>query len=214
MLKLTVNDVEVEVEDGSTVLHACEEAGVEIPRFCYHDRLSIAGNCRMCLVDMERAPKPIASCAMPAGDGMVIRTDTDRVRKAREGVMEFLLINHPLDCPICDQGGECDLQDQAMGYGLDGSRFSENKRAVDNKNMGPLISTVMTRCIHCTRCVRFATEVAGVPELGAIGRGETMEITTYLEKTLASELSANVIDLCPVGALTSRPYAFTARPGN
>ena len=212
MLKLTVNDVEVEVEDGSTVLHACEEAGVEIPRFCYHDRLSIAGNCRMCLVDMERAPKPIASCAMPAGDGMVIRTDTDRVRKAREGVMEFLLINHPLDCPICDQGGECDLQDQAMGYGLDGSRFSENKRAVENKYMGPLISTVMTRCIHCTRCVRFATEVAGVPELGAIGRGETMEITTYLEKTLASELSANVIDLCPVGALTSRPYAFTARP--
>jgi NADH-quinone oxidoreductase subunit G len=212
MPKLTVNDVEVDVEDGSTVLHACEAAGVEIPRFCYHDRLSIAGNCRMCLVDMERAPKPIASCAMPAGDGMVIRTDTDRVKKAREGVMEFLLINHPLDCPICDQGGECDLQDQAMGYGLDGSRFSENKRAVDNKHMGPLISTVMTRCIHCTRCVRFATEVAGVPELGAIGRGETMEITTYLEKSLASELSANVIDLCPVGALTSRPYAFTARP--
>ena len=212
MPKLTVNDIEVDVEDGSTVLHACEAAGVEIPRFCYHDRLSIAGNCRMCLVDMERAPKPIASCAMPAGDGMVISTDTDRVKKAREGVMEFLLINHPLDCPICDQGGECDLQDQAMGYGLDGSRFSENKRAVDNKHMGPLISTVMTRCIHCTRCVRFATEVAGVPELGAIGRGETMEITTYLEKTLASELSANVIDLCPVGALTSRPYAFTARP--
>ena len=212
MPKLTVNDIEVDVEDGSTVLHACEAAGVEIPRFCYHDRLSIAGNCRMCLVDMERAPKPIASCAMPAGDGMVIRTDTDRVKKAREGVMEFLLINHPLDCPICDQGGECDLQDQAMGYGLDGSRFSENKRAVDNKHMGPLISTVMTRCIHCTRCVRFATEVAGVPKLGAIGRGETMEITTYLEKTLASELSANVIDLCPVGALTSRPYAFTARP--
>ena len=212
MPKLTVNDIEVDVEDGSTVLHACEAAGVEIPRFCYHDRLSIAGNCRMCLVDMERAPKPVASCAMPAGDGMVIRTDTDRVKKAREGVMEFLLINHPLDCPICDQGGECDLQDQAMGYGLDGSRFSENKRAVDNKHMGPLISTVMTRCIHCTRCVRFATEVAGVPELGAIGRGETMEITTYLEKSLASELSANVIDLCPVGALTSRPYAFTARP--
>ena len=212
MPKLTVNDIEVDVEEGSTVLHACEAAGLEIPRFCYHDRLSIAGNCRMCLVDMERAPKPVASCAMPAGDGMVIRTDTNRVKKAREGVMEFLLINHPLDCPICDQGGECDLQDQAMGYGLDGSRFSENKRAVDNKHMGPLISTVMTRCIHCTRCVRFATEVAGVPELGAIGRGETMEITTYLEKTLASELSANVIDLCPVGALTSRPYAFTARP--
>ena len=212
MPKLTVNDVEVEVEDGSTVLHACEAAGVEVPRFCYHDRLSIAGNCRMCLVDMERAPKPVASCAMPAGDGMVIRTDTDRVKKAREGVMEFLLINHPLDCPICDQGGECDLQDQAMGYGHDGSRFEENKRAVENKHMGPLISTVMTRCIHCTRCVRFATEVAGVPELGAIGRGENVEITTYLEKNLASELSANVIDLCPVGALTSRPYAFTARP--
>ncbi|MGC6454281.1 MAG: NADH-quinone oxidoreductase subunit NuoG [Candidatus Puniceispirillaceae bacterium] len=212
MPKLTVNGVEVEVEDGSTVLHACEEAGVEIPRFCYHDRLSIAGNCRMCLVDMERAPKPVASCAMPAGEGMVIRTDTDRVKKAREGVMEFLLINHPLDCPICDQGGECDLQDQAMGYGFDSSRYEENKRAVEDKHMGPLISTTMTRCIHCTRCVRFATEVAGVPELGAIGRGENMEITTYLEKTLASELSANVIDLCPVGALTSKPYAFAARP--
>jgi len=163
-------------------------------------------------VDMERAPKPIASCAMPAGEGMVIRTDTDRVKKARQGVMEFLLINHPLDCPICDQGGECDLQDQAMGYGLDGSRYAENKRAVEDKNMGPLISTTMTRCIHCTRCVRFATEVAGVPDLGAIGRGEAVEITTYLEKNLASELSANVIDLCPVGALTSKPYAFTARP--
>ena len=198
MPKLTVNGIEVEVEDGSTVLHACEEAGVEVPRFCYHDRLSIAGNCRMCLVDMERAPKPVASCAMPAGEGMVIRTDTDRVKKAREGVMEFLLINHPLDCPICDQGGECDLQDQAMGYGFDSSRYEENKRAVEDKHMGPLISTTMTRCIHCTRCVRFATEVAGVPELGAIGRGENMEITTYLEKTLASELSANVIDLCPV----------------
>ena len=212
MPKLTVNGIEVEVEDGATVLHACEEAGVEIPRFCYHDRLSIAGNCRMCLVDMERAPKPVASCAMPAGEGMVVRTDTDRVEKARKGVMEFLLINHPLDCPICDQGGECDLQDQAMGYGFDSSRYEENKRAVEDKHMGPLISTTMTRCIHCTRCVRFATEVAGVPELGAIGRGESMEITTYLEKTLASELSANVIDLCPVGALTSKPYAFTARP--
>ena len=211
MPKLTVNNIEVDVEDGSTVLHACEAAGVEIPRFCYHDRLSIAGNCRMCLVDVEKAPKPVASCAMPASDGMVISTETDRVKKARAGVMEFLLINHPLDCPICDQGGECDLQDQAMAYGLDGSRFFENKRAVNNKHMGPLISTVMTRCIHCTRCVRFATEVAGVPELGAIGRGESMEITTYLEKSLASELSANVVDLCPVGALTSRPYAFTSR---
>ena len=212
MPKLTVNGIEVEVEDGASVLQACEEAGYEIPRFCYHERLSIAGNCRMCLVDMERAPKPVASCAMPAADGMVIDTQSERVKKAREGVMEFLLVNHPLDCPICDQGGECDLQDQAMGYGEDSSRYVENKRAVDEKHMGPLIKTVMTRCIHCTRCVRFATEVAGVPELGAIGRGENMEITTYLEKTLASELSANVIDLCPVGALTSRPYAFVARP--
>ncbi|MGC6516568.1 MAG: NADH-quinone oxidoreductase subunit NuoG [Candidatus Puniceispirillaceae bacterium] len=212
MPKLTVNGIEVEVDNGASVLQACEEAGFEIPRFCYHERLSIAGNCRMCLVDMERAPKPVASCAMPAADGMVIDTQSERVKKAREGVMEFLLVNHPLDCPICDQGGECDLQDQAMGYGEDRSRYVENKRAVDEKHMGPLIKTVMTRCIHCTRCVRFATEVAGVPELGAIGRGETMEITTYLEKTLASELSANVIDLCPVGALTSRPYAFVARP--
>ena len=212
MPKLTVDGIEVEVEDGATVLQACEEAGAEIPRFCYHERLSIAGNCRMCLVDMERAPKPVASCAMPAGDGMVISTKSERVKKAREGVMEFLLVNHPLDCPICDQGGECDLQDQAMGYGHDASRYSENKRAVSEKHMGPLIKTVMTRCIHCTRCVRFSTEVAGVADLGAIGRGEGVEITTYLEKTLASELSANVIDLCPVGALTSRPYAFVARP--
>ena len=212
MPKLTVNGVEVEVDDGANVLQACEEAGFEIPRFCYHERLSIAGNCRMCLVDMERAPKPIASCAMPAADGMVISTESDRVKQAREGVMEFLLVNHPLDCPICDQGGECDLQDQAMGFGGDSSRYTENKRAVEEKHMGPLIKTVMTRCIHCTRCVRFATEVAGVPELGAIGRGENVEITTYLEQTLASELSANVIDLCPVGALTSRPYAFVSRP--
>ena len=212
MPKLTVDGIEVEVEDGATVLQACEEAGAEIPRFCYHERLSIAGNCRMCLVDMERAPKPIASCAMPAGEGMVIDTKSERVKKAREGVMEFLLVNHPLDCPICDQGGECDLQDQAMGYGHDASRYTENKRAVSEKHMGPLIKTVMTRCIHCTRCVRFSTEVAGAPDLGAIGRGENVEITTYLEQTLASELSANVIDLCPVGALTSRPYAFVARP--
>ena len=212
MPKLTVNSIEVEVEQGASVLQACEEAGFEIPRFCYHERLSIAGNCRMCLVDMERAPKPIASCAMPAADGMVISTQTDRVKKAREGVMEFLLVNHPLDCPICDQGGECDLQDQAMGYGHDGSRYKEAKRAVEEKQMGPLIKTIMTRCIHCTRCVRFATEVAGVPDLGAIGRGEQVEITTYLEKTIASELSANVIDLCPVGALTSKPYAFISRP--
>jgi len=182
MPKLTVNGVEVEVEAGATVLQACEEAGVEIPRFCYHERLSIAGNCRMCLVDMERAPKPIASCAMPAGDGMVISTETDRVKKAREGVMEFLLVNHPLDCPICDQGGECDLQDQAMGYGFDESRYQENKRAVSEKQMGPLIKTVMTRCIHCTRCVRFSTEVAGIPELGAIGRVSLLKLQHILKK--------------------------------
>ena len=212
MVKLTVDGVEVEVEEGSTVLQACELAGKEIPRFCYHERLSIAGNCRMCLVEMERSPKPIASCAMPAGDGMVIRTESALVRKAREGVMEFMLINHPLDCPICDQGGECDLQDQALGYGGDRSRYSEAKRAVENKHMGPLISTIMTRCIHCTRCVRFSTEVAGVSDMGAVGRGESMEIVTYLEKALGSELSGNVVDLCPVGALTSRPYAFAARP--
>ena len=212
MVKLTVDGVEVEVEDGSSVLQACEAAGKEVPRFCYHERLSIAGNCRMCLVEMERAPKPVASCAMPAGEGMVIKTDTPMVKKAREGVMEFMLINHPLDCPICDQGGECDLQDQAMGYGGDRSRYQETKRAVKNKHMGPLISTIMTRCIHCTRCVRFSTEVAGVNDMGAIGRGESMEITTYLEKALASELSGNVVDLCPVGALTNRPYAFNARP--
>ncbi len=211
MPKLTIDGQEIEVEQGATVLQACEEAGAEIPRFCYHERLSIAGNCRMCLVEMERSPKPIASCAMPAGDGMVIHTNTPEVKKAREGVMEFLLINHPLDCPICDQGGECDLQDQSMAYGTGGSRYEENKRAVKEKHMGPLIKTEMTRCIHCTRCIRFATEVAGVEELGAIGRGEHMEITTYLEKSMTSELSGNVIDLCPVGALTSKPYAFTAR---
>ncbi len=211
MAKLTIDGTEIETPDGITVLQACEMAGVEIPRFCYHERLSVAGNCRMCLVEMERSPKPIASCAMPAGDGMVIRTDTETVRKARRGVMEFLLINHPLDCPICDQGGECDLQDQAMAYGFDRSRFAENKRAVRDKDMGPLIKTVMTRCIHCTRCVRFAAEVAGVDDLGMLYRGEKAEITTYLEGALATELSGNVIDLCPVGALTSKPYAFVAR---
>ena len=212
MLKLKVNDIDVEVEEGLTVLQACEQAGVEIPRFCYHEKLSIAGNCRMCLVEMEKSPKPVASCAMPAADGMVIRTNTEKVEKSRKGVMEFLLANHPLDCPVCDQGGECDLQDQSMFYGIDKSRFKENKRYVPEKYMGPLIKTQMTRCIHCTRCVRFATEVAGVPELGAIGRGEDMQITTYLEKAMESELSANVIDLCPVGALTSKPYVFEARP--
>ncbi len=212
MLKLKVNDIDVEVEEGTTVLQACEQAGAEIPRFCYHEKLSIAGNCRMCLVEMEKSPKPIASCAMPAAEGMVLKTNTEKVKKARKGVMEFLLANHPLDCPVCDQGGECDLQDQSMYYGIDKSRFKENKRYVPEKYMGPLIKTQMTRCIHCTRCIRFATEVAGVPELGAIGRGENMQITTYLEKAMESELSANVIDLCPVGALTSKPYVFEARP--
>ncbi len=211
-IKVTVDGVDVEVEPGTTILQACEEAGAEIPRFCYHERLSVAGNCRMCLVEVERAPKPVASCAAPVAPDMVVFTQTDSVKAAREGVMEFLLINHPLDCPICDQGGECDLQDQALGYGGDASRFDDNKRAVEEKHMGPLVKTIMTRCIHCTRCVRFATEVAGVPEIGAIGRGEDMEITTYLEAALDSEMSGNVIDLCPVGALTSKPYAYTARP--
>ncbi len=220
MPKLIINDTPIEVEDGLNLLQACEQAGAEIPRFCYHERLSIAGNCRMCLVEVVGMPKPIASCHMavndmrPGRDGSppTVRTDSALVKKAREGVMEFLLINHPLDCPICDQGGECDLQDQAMYYGLDGSRYKENKRAVEDKYLGPLIKTIMTRCIHCTRCVRFMTEVAGVEELGATGRGEDMEITTYLEAGMASELSGNVIDLCPVGALTSKPYAFSARP--
>ncbi len=212
MPKITINGKEIEFEKGMTVLQACELAHVEVPRFCYHEKLSIAGNCRMCLVEMEKSTKPIASCAMPASEGMNIKTNTAFVEKARKGVMEFLLANHPLDCPVCDQGGECDLQDQSMFYGIDKSRFIENKRQVKEKYMGPLIKTQMTRCIHCTRCVRFATEVAGVPEIGAIGRGENMEITTYLEKAMESELSANVIDLCPVGALTSKPYAFEARP--
>ena len=212
MPKITINNKEIEFKEGMTVLQACELAGEEIPRFCYHERLSIAGNCRMCLVEMEKSAKPIASCAMPASDGMKIKTNTSFVDKARKGIMEFLLANHPLDCPVCDQGGECDLQDQSLFYGLDNSRYDENKRQVKEKNMGPLIKTQMTRCIHCTRCIRFANEVAGIPELGATGRGEDMEITTYLEKSMESELSANVIDLCPVGALTSKPYAFEARP--
>ena len=211
MPKIIVNNKEVEIEEGMTVLQACELAGAEIPRFCYHERLSIVGNCRMCLVEMEKSPKPIASCAMPATDGMKIKTNTPLVERARKGVMEFLLANHPLDCPVCDQGGECDLQDQSLFYGLDSSRYTENKRQVKEKYMGPLIKTEMTRCIHCTRCVRFASEIAGIPELGAIGRGEDTEITTYLEKSMESELSANVVDLCPVGALTSKPYAFEAR---
>jgi NADH-quinone oxidoreductase subunit G len=212
MPKLTIDGQMIEVPAGATVLQACELAGKEIPRFCYHERLSVAGNCRMCLVEQEKSPKPIASCAMPAADNMVIHTDTPMVRQARRGVMEFLLANHPLDCPICDQGGECDLQDQAMAYGMDHGRYAEAKRAVRDKNFGPLVKTSMNRCIHCTRCVRFSTEVAGVEELGALGRGEHMEISTYIERALHSELSANIIDLCPVGALTSKPYAFVARP--
>ena len=213
MPKAKVNGVEVEFTPGMTALQVAELAGEEIPRFCYHERLSIAGNCRMCLVEVKPGPpKPQASCALPAADGQEIFTNTPMVKKAREGVMEFLLINHPLDCPICDQGGECDLQDQALGYGRDGTRYLENKRAVEEKSMGPLIKTVMTRCIQCTRCVRFATEVAGVPELGMISRGEDAEITPYLENAVTSELSGNLVDVCPVGALTSRPYAFNARP--
>lgn len=213
MPKVKVDGVELEVPAGATVLQACELAGKEIPRFCYHERLSIAGNCRMCLVEVKPGPpKPQASCALPATEGQEIRTDSEMVKKAREGVMEFLLINHPLDCPICDQGGECDLQDQSVAYGRGASRYDESKRAVTEKYMGPLIKTTMTRCIHCTRCVRFSEEVAGVDEIGAFYRGETMQISTYLEKAAAHELSANVIDLCPVGALTSRPYAFEARP--
>jgi len=213
MVKVTVDGIEVEVPPGSNVLQACELAGKEIPRFCYHDRLSVAGNCRMCLVEIAKAPpKPISSCSYPVADGMVVHTDSPMVRKARRGVMEFLLINHPLDCPICDQGGECDLQDQSMGYGMDHSRYAENKRAVKDKYLGPLVKTVMTRCIQCTRCIRFASEIAGVPELGATARGENMEVGTYVEKALTSELSGNLIDICPVGALTSKPYAFVARP--
>jgi NADH-quinone oxidoreductase subunit G len=212
MPKLTVDGTVIEVPPGYSVLQACEQAGVEIPRFCYHERLSVAGNCRMCLVEVEKAPKPIASCSYPVAEGMVVKTDTPMVRNGRRGIMEFLLINHPLDCPICDQGGECDLQDQAYSYGRDHSRYRENKRAVKDKYLGPLVKTVMTRCIQCTRCVRFATEVAGVPELGATSRGENLEIGTYVEKALTSELSGNLIDICPVGALTSGPYAFVARP--
>jgi len=212
MPKLTIDGIEIEVEPGTSVLQACEQLGIEIPRFCYHERLSVPANCRMCLVEMEKAPKPVASCAMPCADGMVIKTDTETVHKARRGVMEFLLINHPLDCPICDQGGECDLQDQAVAYGFDRGRYGENKRAVKDKYMGPLIKTIMTRCIHCTRCIRFVNEICGVADIGAVGRGEHMEITTFVEKAIASELSGNLADVCPVGALTSKPYAFTTRP--
>ena len=221
MAKLKVDGKEISVPDHYTLLQAAEEAGAEVPRFCFHERLSIAGNCRMCLIEVKGGPpKPAASCAMgvrdlrpgPNGETPEIFTNTPMVKKAREGVMEFLLINHPLDCPICDQGGECDLQDQAMAFGLDSSRYQENKRAVEDKYIGPLVKTIMNRCIHCTRCVRFTTEVAGISELGLIGRGEDAEITTYLESAMTSELQGNVIDLCPVGALTSKPYAFQARP--
>ncbi|MFA7586485.1 MAG: NADH-quinone oxidoreductase subunit NuoG [Novosphingobium sp.] len=213
MPKVTVDGIELEVPQGATVLQACELAGKEIPRFCYHERLSIAGSCRMCLVEVSPGPpKPQASCALPASEGQVIKTDSPMVKKAREGVMEFMLINHPLDCPICDQGGECDLQDQSVAYGRGYSRYDEEKRSVTEKYMGPLIKTAMTRCIHCTRCVRFSEEIAGVDEIGALYRGENMQITTYLEQAAQHEMSANVIDLCPVGALTSRPYAFEARP--
>src|SRR5512137_1517313 len=220
MTKLIIDGKEIDVPPEYTLLQACEAAGAEIPRFCFQERLSIAGNCRMCLIEVVGMPKPQASCAMgvkdlpPNRDGTpkVLNTKSPMVRKAREGVMEFLLINHPLDCPICDQGGECDLQDQAMAYGVDSSRYAENKRAVEEKYIGPLVKTIMTRCIHCTRCVRFSAEVCGVPEMGAIGRGEDMEITTYLEHALSSELQGNLVDICPVGALTSKPYAFAARP--
>lgn len=213
MPKLTIDGKEIEVADGTVLIQACEQAGVEIPRFCYHERLKIAGNCRMCLVEVSPGPpKPQASCALPCADGMEVKTNSPMVKKAREGVMEFLLVNHPLDCPICDQGGECDLQDQALFYGNGESRYTEHKRAVEDKYMGPIIKTHMTRCIHCTRCIRFATQIAGVPELGAFGRGEHMEVGTYVEKALTSELSGNLVDICPVGALTSKPYAFAARP--
>lgn len=212
MPKLTINGDEIEVENGLTVLQACEEAGLEIPRFCYHERLSIAGNCRMCLVEMERAPKLIASCAMPVGEGMVIHTDNEKVRNARKNVMELLLINHPLDCPICDQGGECDLQDQAMAYGHDSGRYKEEKRVIKDKDFGPIIRPFMTRCIHCTRCVRFTEEVAGTSDLCGTFRGDHTEIGTYIQTAIETELSGNLVDLCPVGALTSKPYTYTARP--
>ncbi len=211
MPKLFIDGREVSVPEGATVMQACELADVEIPKFCYHEKLKIAGNCRMCLVEIEKSPKPVASCAQPAADGMIVKTNTEKIKKAREGVMEFLLLNHPLDCPVCDQGGECDLQDQAVKYGRAYSRFDEEKRVVADKYIGPLIKTYMTRCIHCTRCVRFLEDIAGTNDLGAVGRGKDMKITTYIEKSIKSELSGNIIDLCPVGALTSRPYAYKAR---
>lgn len=211
MVNITINGKKIEVDQGYTVLQACEMAGIEIPRFCYHERLKIAGNCRMCLVDIEKSPKPVASCSMPVAEGMNISTNSPKVHQYRESVMEFLLINHPLDCPICDQGGECDLQDQAFKYGKNISSYKEAKRAVKDKNMGPLVQTHMTRCIHCTRCIRFCTDIAGIQEMGTVGRGEHMEVVTYLEQSISSELSGNLVDLCPVGALTSKPYQFKYR---
>jgi NADH-quinone oxidoreductase subunit G len=212
MPTLTINGIATEVAPGTSIIQACEQLGIEVPRFCYHERLSVPANCRMCLVEMKGSPKPVASCAMPCADKMEIFTDSALTHKARKGVMEFLLINHPLDCPICDQGGECDLQDQALGYGFDRGRYEENKRAVNEKYLGPLIKTFMTRCIQCTRCVRFADEIAGAPEIGLLGRNEMVEIGTYVESAITSELSGNLVDVCPVGALTSKPYAFAARP--
>merc|ERR1719424_781976 len=211
MIEVIIDGNPVQIESGSSILQACESVGINIPRFCFHERLSVAGNCRMCLVEIEKSPKPVASCAFPTMPNMKIFTNSPMVKKAREGVMEFLLMNHPLDCPICDQGGECDLQDQSMVFGSDRSRYYEDKRGTMDKNLGPLVKTVMTRCIHCTRCVRFSQEVAGVPMLGAVGRGNAMEIGTYVEAALSSEMSGNVVDLCPVGVLTNKPYAFTAR---
>jgi NADH dehydrogenase/NADH:ubiquinone oxidoreductase subunit G len=211
MIEVTINNKKYNFENNLTILQACEQVDVVIPRFCYHDKLSVAGNCRMCLVEVEKSPKPVASCAMPLMPNMVIYTETPLVKKAREGVLEFLLINHPLDCPICDQGGECDLQDITLNYGSDRSRFFEFKRGVEDKECGPIIKTIMTRCIHCTRCIRFISEIAGIEDLGTLGRGENTEIGTYINKFLKTELSGNLVDLCPVGALTSKPYAFSTR---
>jgi NADH dehydrogenase/NADH:ubiquinone oxidoreductase subunit G len=212
MVEIVINDKKVIVQKGLTILQACEENGIQVPRFCYHEQLSIAGNCRMCLIELDKSVKPIASCAIACENGMKIFTNTILVKKAREGVMEFLLINHPLDCPICDQGGECDLQDQAMLFGNDRGRFYENKRSVSDLDLGPFVKTVMTRCIHCTRCIRFLTELGGSFVMGTTGRGVKTEVGTYISTFLDSEISGNIIDLCPVGALTSKPYAFTARP--
>nr|MBP7253456.1 NADH-quinone oxidoreductase subunit NuoG [Alphaproteobacteria bacterium] len=212
MPKLTINGTAIEVAPGTSVLQACEQLGIEVPRFCYHDKLSVPANCRMCLVEVEKTPKPQASCALPCGEGMVVRTESDVVKKARKSVMELLLINHPLDCPICDQGGECDLQDQAMAYGADRGKYQEERRAVTDKELGPLVKTVMTRCIQCTRCIRFTDEICGTPVLGGINRSEHLEIGTYVQQAITSELSGNLVDVCPVGALTNKPYAFAARP--